>query len=321
MKFVKMQGLGNDYVYVDSDAERVDDPAALARRVADRHFGIGSDGLILVSRPTSGTAADVRMRMFNADGSEGEMCGNGIRCVAKFAVDRGLSRAKPLRVQTGRGVLEIDWRLGRDGRVASAIVSMGEPILAMARIPATIPGLAPDAPVVDWQLPTAFFGELDGAWRSQSGLDPRLTLVSLGNPHAVVYVDRLETVPLARIGPLFESHPWFPQRINFHAVQVISPREVRMRTWERGSGATMACGTGASAVCVAGVLTGRSGTDITAHLPGGALELSWPGAGKPVRMNGPAVEVFHGELVDERAVLPSSPPSTAPSLTSPAGAG
>lgn len=302
MKFVKMQGLGNDYVYVDSDAEVIEDPAAMARRVANRHFGVGSDGLILVSQPASGVDADVRMRMFNADGSESEMCGNGVRCVAKFAIDRGLSRSKPLRVQTGRGVLSIDWRLGDDGRVVSATVSMGEPILASARIPAVIPGIDPGAPVVDFMLPAAFLESVDGAWRSECGLDARLTLVSVGNPHAILYVKRVDAVPLERIGPFIEHHLWFPQRINVHVVEVISPREVRMRTWERGAGLTMACGTGASAVCVAGVLTSRSGPEITVHLPGGDLEIAWPGAGKSVRMTGPAVEVFNGELDAEALV-------------------
>lgn len=298
MKFVKMHGLGNDYIYVDADSERIDDPPAVARRLSDRHFGVGSDGLILISRAAPGSGAEVRMRMFNADGSEGEMCGNGIRCVAKFVVDRGWTEAKPLRVQTARGVLEIDWRRGADGRVAQATVSMGEPIVACGRIPAAVPGIDPDSPVVDHSLPTGFFGELDGAWRRACGLEPALTLVSMGNPHAIFYAADVQAVPLERVGPFIERHPWFPQRMNAHFVQVTSPREVRMRTWERGSGATLACGTGASAVCVAGVLTGRSGSTITAHLPGGDLELSWPGAGRPVRMTGPAVEIFTGETSD-----------------------
>ncbi|MBX3356084.1 MAG: diaminopimelate epimerase [Phycisphaeraceae bacterium] len=296
MKFVKMQGLGNDYVYVDADEERIDDPASMARCVSDRHFGIGSDGLILISRPSEPERADARMRMFNADGSEGEMCGNGIRCVAKFVVDSGRSKAKPLRVETARGVLDIDWRLGPDGRVSTASVSMGEPILAMSRIPAAIPGVDAGSPVVDHPLPAAFFGELDGSWRRLAGLEPAITLVSLGNPHVVLYASDLDAIPLERVGPHLERHPWFPQRINVHFVTIRSPREVRMRTWERGSGITLACGTGASAVCVAGVLTGRSGPEIMAHLPGGALELAWPGVGRSVRMSGPAIEVFRGEL-------------------------
>lgn len=305
MKFTKMQGLGNDYIYVDADAESVPDPSGTARRLSDRHFGIGSDGLILVSRSRPGSGADVRMRMFNADGSESEMCGNGVRCVAKFAVDRGIARSKPLRVETGRGVLEIEWRAGADGRVAHATVSMGEPILAASRIPSVLPGVDPGSPVIDHPLPGGFFGGLDGAWRRECGLDPRVTLVSVGNPHAIVYCDQVERVPLDRIGPFIERHPWFPQRINAHFVTVISPNEVRMRTWERGAGATMACGTGASAVCVAGVLTGRSSAAITAHLPGGDLELAWPGPGRQVRMSGPAVEVFEG-VVSEPGVAGSA---------------
>ncbi len=310
MKFTKMQGLGNDYIYVDADAETIADPSETSRRLSDRHFGIGADGLILISRGRPGSGADVRMRMFNADGSESEMCGNGVRCVAKFAVDRGISRSKPLRVETGRGVLEIEWRSGPDGRVAQATVSMGEPILAAGRIPAAVPGVEPASPVIDHPLPTGFFGSLDGAWRREAGVDARLTLVSVGNPHAVIFCSDPAAVPLERVGPFLERHPWFPQRINAHFVTVLSPREVRMRTWERGAGATLACGTGASAVCVAGVLTARSGPSIVAHLPGGDLELSWPGAGRPVRMTGPAVEVFEGELL-QPPTAKDAPPSAA----------
>ncbi|MFO0895030.1 MAG: diaminopimelate epimerase [Phycisphaerales bacterium] len=294
--FVKMQGIGNDYVYVDEAAFPVADPPSLARRVSDRHFGIGSDGLIMVGPPSPGVDADVRMRMYNADGSEGLMCGNGIRCVAKFAVDGGLSQARPLRVETRRGVLAVEWRRGPDGQVQSASVQMGEPILAVERIPALVPGVEPGSPAVERGLPATFFGSAEGPWRSAAGLQPCFTLVSMGNPHMVMWVRDVHAVPLESAGAAAEHHAWFPQRINVHFVQVISGREVRMRTWERGSGATMACGTGASAVCVAGVLGGRTGSDLLAHLPGGDLELSWPGAGRSVRMTGPAVEVFRGEI-------------------------
>ncbi len=307
LPFAKLHGLGNDYVYVDGAKHPVADAPALSRWVSDRNFGVGSDGLIVIDPPSEGVEADVQMRMFNADGSEGMMCGNGIRCVAKFAIDRGLSERNPLRVQTRRGVLEVQWsRGGHDGTVASATVQMGAPILACARIPAAIPGVAPSAAVVDhpvghglWQA-----GGADEGWTAACGLDPRMTLVSMGNPHAVLYCRDVAAVPLEQVGPAIERHAWFPERVNVHFVQVLGPQEVRMRTWERGSGATKACGTGASAVCVAGVLTGRTRSPLRAHLPGGELQLSWDGGDASVRMTGPAVEVFEGEL--DLGALPGS---------------
>ena len=299
IRFAKMHGIGNDYVYVDGSQHPVEDAPALARWVSDRHLGVGSDGLILLEPVTPGVDADVRMRMFNADGSEGMMCGNGIRCVAKFAIDRGLADRQPLRVETRRGVLEVEWRRGgHDGTVAEATVSMGAPILACARIPAAIPGISPAAAVVEFALPQGFWrgaGADDGG-EAACGLDARMTLVSMGNPHAVLWCRDASRVPLAQVGPFAETHPWFPQRINVHFVEVLGPGEVRMRTWERGSGATQACGTGASAVCVAGVLTGRTSSPLLAHLPGGDLVLAWEGGDASVRMTGPAVEVFEGTL-------------------------
>jgi len=275
MRFTKMHGLGNDYVYVDGFAEAVADPAATAVAVSDRHFGVGADGLILI---LPSDAADVRMRMFNADGSEGEMCGNGIRCVAKYAHDHGLSPANPMRVETAAGVKTIDLDLGPDGKVRAATVDMGEPVLDPAQIPVKVP----QQRVVDVPLRTSTHAF-------------RMTCVSMGNPHAVIYVPDVAAIELERVGPEIENHPLFPRRVNAHFVQVHSPGEVTMRTWERGSGATLACGTGASAVCVAGVLTGRSGRRIVAHLPGGDLALEWRQADNHVYMTGPAVEVFQGD--------------------------
>jgi len=300
--FAKMHGLGNDYVYVDGAQHHVNDPPALARWVSDRHVGIGSDGLIMVDPVTPGIDADVRMRMYNADGSEGMMCGNGIRCVAKFAVDRGLCDRQPLRVETRRGVLEVHWmRGGPDGTVHEATVSMGAPILAAARIPACIPGVSLSAAVVDFALPDEFWisAGASAGWQEACGLDPRMTLVSMGNPHAVLWCADVSRVPLDVVGPFMERHAWFPERINVHFVQLLNATgrgEVRMRTWERGSGATQACGTGASAVCVAGVMTGRTISPVLAHLPGGDLLLEWEGGESSVRMTGPAVEVFEGTL-------------------------
>ncbi|MCE5280060.1 MAG: diaminopimelate epimerase [Planctomycetaceae bacterium] len=275
MRFTKMHGIGNDYVYVDCFDQRVDDPAALAVRVSDRHFGIGGDGLILV---LPSDTADVRMRMFNADGSESQMCGNGVRCVAKYAYDHGRTRANPMRVATNAGIKTISLSLDAAGKVATATVDMGEPILRGREIPVTI-----DAePVVDAPITAA-------------GATYKMTCVSMGNPHAVIFVDDVAAVDLDRIGPAIENHTLFPQRVNVHFVQVQTPNEVTMRTWERGSGVTLACGTGACAVCVAGVLTSRTGRDITAHLPGGDLKLDWHMADSRVYMTGPAVEVFSGE--------------------------
>ncbi len=278
MRFTKMHGIGNDYVYVDGFAERVDDPASLAPRISDRHFGVGADGLILI---LPSEIADVRMRMFNADGSEAQMCGNGIRCLAKYVHDHGLSNANPLRVETFAGIMAIELALGSDDKVEAATVDMGEPIIAPARIPVNIPrDRVIDAPIV------------------ASRRTFQMTCVSMGNPHAVMYVDDVAAVELERVGPAVEHAPLFPERVNAHFVQVVSDGEVIMRTWERGSGITLACGTGASAVCVAGVLTGRSGREILAHLPGGDLRLEWREAGNHVYMTGPAAEVFSGDWPD-----------------------
>jgi diaminopimelate epimerase len=280
MRFTKMHGLGNDYVYVDCFRQPPPrDAAVLSRAVSDRHFGVGSDGLILIG-PSE--RADARMRMFNADGSEAEMCGNGVRCVAKYVYDHGIAVKPRLAIETGRGVLTLDLDV-RNGKVERVTVDMGPPILDADKIPTTLPGPR----VVNYP---------DARWAKDCGFDPRVTCVSMGNPHAVFYcLEDTGKVPLEAIGPEIESAPVFPRRINVHFVQVHSPGEVTMRTWERGSGVTLACGTGACAVAVAGVLTGRSGRRIVAHLPGGDLELNWSETDDHVYMTGPAVEVFSGE--------------------------
>jgi len=282
MRFTKMHGIGNDYVYVDCFSRQVDqlgDPIELARAISDRHYGVGGDGLILVLPPEG--EGDVRMRMFNADGSEAQMCGNGIRCLAKYAHDHGLTDANPIRVETAAGIKTIDLELDEDGKVAAATVDMGAPVLDPAAIPVNIP----QRRVVDLPVRT-------------SRRAFRMTCVSMGNPHAVMFVEDVDAVALESVGPEMENHPLFPERVNAHFVQVISEREVRMRTWERGSGITLACGTGASAVCVAGVLTGRTNRRITAHLPGGDLELHWREDDGHVMLTGPAVEVFTGDWPD-----------------------
>jgi diaminopimelate epimerase len=284
MRFTKMHGIGNDYVYVDGFAERVADPAAVARAVSDRHVGIGSDGLILVLPPDTVDGADVRMRMFNADGSEAEMCGNGVRCVAKYAWDHGLTRSNPMRVQTGRGVLTLDLRLA-GGKVDRVTVNMGEPILDLPQIPVDPAYVTPTG------RPDVYRLEL-----GDEGEPLEATFVSMGNPHAVVFVPSHLRVDLERLGPLVEHHAAFPRRVNAHFVQVVSRGEVVMRTWERGSGVTLACGTGACAVAVAGVLTGRTDRQVLAHLPGGDLSLDWRAADNCVYMTGAATEVFRGEI-------------------------
>ncbi len=290
MKFTKMHGIGNDYVYVNGFVEKVADPARLAPIVSDRHTGIGGDGLILI---LPSDQADVRMRMFNADGSESEMCGNGIRCVAKYAYDHGLTARNPMTIETGRGVLTLSLEV-HEGKMRQATVNMGEPILELAKIPVDATKVVKGSGRHEYRLPVAQGNELLDA-----------TFVSMGNPHAVIYTPDVQRVDLEHIGPVIENHPAFPRRINAHFVQVHasqhsalstqhSPTEVTMRTWERGSGITLACGTGACAVCVAGVLTGRTARKILIHLPGGDLMLEWRESDNCVYMAGPATEVFEG---------------------------
>jgi diaminopimelate epimerase len=277
MRFTKMHGAGNDYVYVNGFEERIEEPAQVARRVSDRHFGIGADGLILI---LPSDRADVRMRMWNADGSEAEMCGNGIRCVAKYAYDRGIARKPTITAETGAGILTLQLFTGADGTVERVRVDMGRPRLTRAEIPML--GDTQDGRVIDQPLVVQ-----EGTFR--------ITCVSMGNPHCVIFVDDVKTFRVGEYGPLIEHHPIFPRRANVEFVQVISRTEVRQRTWERGSGETLACGTGASAVCVAGVLTGRTERRIVNHLSGGDLELEWADDGQ-LYMTGPAVEVFSGSI-------------------------
>jgi diaminopimelate epimerase len=296
MRFTKMHGAGNDYVYVDCFAETMPaDPAELSRRIADRHFGVGGDGLILIC---PSTVADARMRMFNADGSESEMCGNGVRCVAKSVYDHGIATKPTLKIETGAGVLTLDVET-RDGLAQRVRVDMGEPILESARIPTTLVPAVGKERIVD--LPADAIADalkIEGAasdWQERCGLDRRVTCVSMGNPHVTLYCRDVAAVPLEIVGPKIENHTVFPRRINVHFVQIHSPQELTMRTWERGSGITLACGTGASAVCVSGVLTGRNARRVLAHLPGGDLELEYRESDNRVYMTGPAAEVFAGE--------------------------
>lgn len=274
MRFTKMHGAGNDYVYVNAFEESLPaDIAGLAQRVADRHFGIGGDGLILIC-PSE--RADARMRMFNADGSEAEMCGNGVRCVAKYVYDHGIAQKDELQIETGNGVLTLQV-LTENGRAERIRVNMGTPILKAADIPTTLPGEPPlRAPL------------------TVEGQTLEVTCVSMGNPHCITFVDEVNDDWVHRVGPLVERHVAFPNRVNAEFIQVVSPTEMIMRVWERGSGETLACGTGACAAAVAGVLNGLVERKVTCHLLGGDLELEWAESGE-VYMTGPAVEVFHGE--------------------------
>ncbi len=287
IRFTKMHGLGNDYVHIDCFTEGLGgvDVPELARAMSDRHRGVGSDGLILMCRAEPGMAADVRMEMYNADGSRGEMCGNGIRCVAKYAVEHGIASggsglSRALRIQTDRGVLAVTV-LMVGNRVGRVRVDMGSPILAPSEIPVLLEG---DRCV------RAALSAADGSYE--------MTCVSMGNPHAVIFVESVHDVDLARIGPEVEHHRLFPNRVNLHVATARSRRAVAMRSWERGSGVTNACGTGACAVVVAGVLEDRLDRSVTVHLPGGCLDVEWPDATEgppgPVFMTGPAEEVFSG---------------------------
>ena len=276
MKFTKMHGTGNDYIYVNGFEEKLENPSEAAVKLSDRRFGIGSDGLILI---LPSDVADCRMEMFNADGSIGKMCGNGIRCVAKYVYDRGLVKKDVLRVETRSGVKTLQLRV-EDGKVASVRVNMGQPELD----PEKIPVLFSKDRMVDEEVYTP------------SGNVWRVTCVSMGNPHAVIFVDDVEGLNLPAIGPEMEKHAMFPERANIEFAQVTGPHEVQMRVWERGSGETLACGTGACACAVASVLSGKADRDVTVHLRGGDLHVFWDPDTDDVYMEGPAAFVFDGTV-------------------------
>lgn len=275
MKFTKMQGLGNDYVYVDCTRQELPDPEKTARIVSDRHFGIGSDGLILICPSDK---ADFEMRMYNADGSRGEMCGNGIRCVAKYVYDYGLTDQNSISVETLGGIKYLDLTV-EHGKVSLVKVDMGTPILEPSRIPVAASGTR----VVDEPL------EVEGKVY-------HMTCVSMGNPHAVIFMDDVAGLDLEKIGPSFENHERFPNRVNTEFVKVLDQNTVEMRVWERGSGETLACGTGACAVAVASILNGYTEDQVTVRLLGGDLEIFWDREADKVYMTGPAKVVFDGEI-------------------------
>jgi diaminopimelate epimerase len=277
MKFTKMHGIGNDYVYVDCfAAPEPKNQAELAIQVSHRHFGIGSDGLVII-RPANGF--DAEMVMYNPDGSKSEMCGNALRCVAKFVYDHGYARKEQLTLKTGAGTLHATIICNDQGQAETVRIDMGAPILPGLKIPTT------------WDRDIVLNQEFSVLGRTFVA-----TCVSMGNPHCVIFVDNVKDFPVEQFGRAIENSEWFPRRVNVEFVEVVSRTELIQRTWERGAGETWACGTGASAVCVAGVLSGRSDPKVTIHLLGGDLELEWLGTGKSVLMTGGATEVFSGDF-------------------------
>ena len=276
MKFTKMHGCGNDYVYVNCFEETVENPAEAARFVSDRHFGIGSDGLILICPSDQ---ADFRMRMYNLDGSEGKMCGNGVRCIAKYVYDHHLTDKTRISLETLGGIKYLDLNI-KDGKVQTVKVDMGEPILKPAEIPVDIEGDTVINKPVD-----------------VGGLIWHMTCISMGNPHAVVFVDDTKSLDLEKIGPAFEKHPIFPEQVNTEFVRVIDRHTVDMRVWERGSGETFACGTGACATAMACILNGKTDDEVLVHLVGGDLLIQYDRETNHIFMTGPATEVFSGEII------------------------
>ncbi|MDY4693867.1 MAG: diaminopimelate epimerase [Blautia sp.] len=277
MKFTKMQGIGNDYVYVNCFEETVENPSAVARFVSDRHFGIGSDGLILI-KPSE--IADCEMDMYNMDGSQGAMCGNGIRCVAKYAYEHNIARKEHLTIATKSGLKYLDLTV-KDGKVSSVKVNMGSPILTADQIPV----VSEKEMVIHEPLEV-------------SKETYYITAVSMGNPHVIVYIKDVEHLDIEKIGPFFENHPVFPDRVNAEFVEIIDSHTVRMRVWERGAGETLACGTGACAVAVSSILNGLVDGEkpVTVKLRGGDLEIFWDRQENLVYMTGPAETVFDGEI-------------------------
>lgn len=275
MKFTKMQGCGNDYVYINCFEEKVEDAPALARKVSDRHFGIGADGLVLI-KPSS--RDDFTMEMYNADGSQGKMCGNAIRCVGKYVFDHRMTKKRELAVETLAGTKYLSLNVSGD-KVSEVTVLMGVPVFEPEKIPVVAEGKS----VVDMPV-------------TVDGRKYRITAVSMGNPHAVIFVEDTKNFPIEKIGPLFERHEMFPERVNTEFVKVLDRENISMCVWERGSGETWACGTGACASAVASVINGYTDGKVTVHMLGGNLHIRYDGEGGQVHMTGPAVEVFRGEL-------------------------
>lgn len=275
MKFTKMEGLGNDYVYINCFKEKVDDPSGLALKISDRHFGVGSDGLILI-KPSE--IADFTMDMYNADGSRSEMCGNGIRCVGKYVYDYGLTDKTSISVETLAGIKYLELVPDENNKIKMVTVDMGEPIL----VPSLIPAVSDNDMIIGEPIEVC-------------GKTYYTTCVSMGNPHSVVFVDSTEDFPLNEAGPLFETHDKFPNKVNAEFVQIVDRKTVKMRVWERGTGETLACGTGACATAVACILNKKTDREITVKLLGGDLIIRWDEDDNKIYMTGPARVVFNGE--------------------------
>ena len=275
MKFTKMHGIGNDYVYVNCFSETVENPSEVSKIISDRHFGIGSDGLILI-KPSA--VADCEMEMYNADGSQSAMCGNGIRCVAKYVYDYGLTDKTSITVDTKCGIKYLDLTV-ENGKVSLVKVDMGAPILKASQVPV----VSDKGQVVDETI-------------TVQGKDYQMTCVSMGNPHCIVPVEDVDGLEIEKIGPDFEFHPIFPERVNAEFIKVMDPKTVQMRVWERGSGETWACGTGACAVAVACILNGWTEEEVLVKLRGGDLKIHWDREKNRVFMTGPAAVVFDGEI-------------------------
>ena len=273
MKFTKMQGIGNDYVYVNCLQETIENPSELAKKISDRHYGVGSDGLIMINPSDK---ADFEMEMYNADGSRGEMCGNGIRCVAKYVYDYGLTDKTSISVETLAGIKYLDLTV-EDGKVVLVKVDMGKPMLR----PEEVPVVSEKEEVIDEPI-------------TVDGQEYRMTCVSMGNPHAVIFMDDIEHLEIEKIGPKFEHHERFPNRVNTEFVKVLDRHTASMRVWERGSGETLACGTGACAVAVACILGGYTENKVTVKLLGGDLLIEWDREQNKIYMTGPAEVVFDG---------------------------
>lgn len=275
LKFTKMHGAGNDYIYMNGFTQNIENPSELAIKLSDRHFGIGSDGLVLI---LPSEVADIRMQMFNSDGSEAEMCGNASRCVGKYAFDNGLTEKTRISLETKAGIKYISLLEG-DANTRKVTVDMGEPILEAAEIPV----VAPQSPVLD--LPLTIDGK---EWK--------MTCVSMGNPHAVTFTTGIKDLNLPEIGPKFETNAVFPRKTNTEFIEVVDRKTLNMRVWERGAGETLACGTGACASAVAAVLKGLTDREVTIHLLGGDLHIEWRESDNHVYMTGEAVTVFSGEI-------------------------
>lgn len=282
IKFTKMEGLGNDYIYIDCTSKDINNPSELSKKISDRHFGIGSDGLILIKKSK---IADFKMQMYNSDGSEAEMCGNGIRCVGKYVYDKGLTNKTNLKIETLAGIKILELNLEK-GKVSTVKVDMGEPVLKSEDIPIK------DGKKFESKV-KKFFYKVNVNIKDELR---ELTCVSMGNPHAIDFVNDVQSTDVHKYGSIIEIDKHFPKKINAEFIEIIDKNNIKMRVWERGAGETLACGTGACATAVAAVLNGYTKRNVTIELLGGKLEIEWNEKDNHVYMTGPATTVFEGEI-------------------------